>query len=266
MELEDLQGQWQDHYGNAVDVSGETVQWRQPLSQQIVDASTAKSVQRIHRTTEGLRLADLQLINAQGKPVWKSPSGLSYRWKRPETIGWEESFYQYKHERLQLRKQLWSSIRNENHDNAELLSQALEVAGTLPENLTLSQQLRLAAGHRLTTGSCFVHKKWNMRGVIIACEPSYNPLVDLSKELPQFGCDSEVVTPGYHCFLDDGEGGRISIIPEDDISATCDAFPLETSALDHVMISCPEIGGYLPRPGLDAALQQQRFNRHSLLL
>jgi len=252
MELEQLQGIWQDNDGHIVDVSGDMAEWRMPDTIGDVHASV-KIVQQIARTSDGLQLADLQLVNGGGKPLWKSTTGTYYQWKRPEETGWQETFHQYKLSRLQLRKQLWASVRAEDYAAAASLRNALAVAGTLPEKCTVSQQLRLGAGHQFSSGVCFVHRTLNKRGVIIACEPWCDP------------CQDSVSAPAYHCLIETAGVGEVVLVPETEMIATVSAFPLQTRQLDDLMVPCAEIGGYLPRPKLDEVLQQQRSQAGSRL-
>lgn len=247
--LEDLQGLWQDRFGNVIEVSGTVAQWH----------TSAADCWRVVMTSEGVSVAGSRLVSSPGRPLWKFPDGTYNEWMRPLKTKQEDNFRRFKDEILSLRRQLWAALKTEDSEAAGALRDALHASGTFPENCTQEQQQRLAAGRQLTIGVCFVHREWNHRGVIIACEPWHDASV-ASGQGPQDG------TPGYYCLIDERNAakGQSMFFREDEIMPTTMAFPLQNSIIEELLVPCPEIGGYLPRPKLEQALQRQlscrRFN------
>jgi len=253
MVLDDLQGLWQDNDGNVIEVAGDVAQWH----------TSSDSPVPVYVTSAGISVKGLQLVCPPDSPVWKFPDGTYHPWRRPLKTEWEEIFRKHKDELLGLRQQMWAAIKMEDLETAASLKDVLHAGGAVFQNCTQEQQHRLCAGRALTTGVCFVHKEWNHRGVIIACEP-WRDASAASSPCNQDG------PPGYYCLINERNAarGQLLFFREDEIMATEMAFPLQNSELENLLVPCPEISGYLPRPKLEQALQRQhscrRFNWSTL--
>jgi len=247
--LEDLQGLWQDSDSNVIEVSGTVVQWH---------GSTA-SPRPVYITSDGVSVAGSRLACLSDNAVWQFPDGTYKEWMRPLKTEQEENFRSFKDEILSLRQQLWAASKLEDFETADALREELHSCSTFLESFTQEEQQRLAVGRQLTTGVCFVHREWNHRGVIIACEPWQDARAASGQGL-QDG------KPGYYCLVDERNAakGQLMFFKEDEIMPTTMAFPLQNSLIDELLVPCPEIGGYLPRPKLQQALERQhacrRFN------
>jgi len=249
MVLEDLQGLWQDNDGNVIEVAGDVAQWH----------TSSGSPVPVYVTSAGISVAGLQLVRPPDSPVWKFPDGTYRPWMRPLKTEREDIFRRHKDELLHLRQQLWAAFKMEDLETAASLKEALHSGGTVFQNCTEEQQHRLFAGRAMTTGVCFVHKRWNHRGVIIACEPWRDARAASGQHM-------EDGTPGYYCLINERNAakGQLLFFREDEIMPTQMAFPLQNSEIEDLLVPCPEISGYLPRPKLQEALQRQhscrRFN------
>eukprot|EP00913_Durusdinium_trenchii_P014351 g13461.t1 len=130
----------------------------------------------------------------------------------------DELFLDYKSQRQQLRRQLWSAeVAGESERAAAL--QALWDTGQvqseegLPEEL--EQQARLLAGRHLVPreeeeeqlvdrcvpGTCFVHRRYGYRGVVLCCEPWCTAAKAWKRMMGVAKLPRGELQPFYHCFL-----------------------------------------------------------------
>lgn len=252
--FDDLQGHWEDDVGNEIEVSGDTALF-----------SDGSGAWPISETANGLELRGTRLISSPDKPLWQFPNGVLRRWIRPTPVApedteWEEVFHQCKAELLTIRRQLWASVSMEDFAEASALRDSWDAGGTLPQNCSLEQQARLAAGRRLVTGVCFVHRKFNYRGVIVACEPWCNASSAWRERMGVATLPRGETQPFYHCLVDDRDrpGGTATFVSEENIVPDASSFSVQNWLVDALLVPCKELGGYLPSPRLDVALQQQR--------
>eukprot|EP00446_Apocalathium_sp_SHHI-4_P023445 CAMPEP_0177273086 /NCGR_PEP_ID=MMETSP0367-20130122/66424_1 /TAXON_ID=447022 ORGANISM="Scrippsiella hangoei-like, Strain SHHI-4" /NCGR_SAMPLE_ID=MMETSP0367 /ASSEMBLY_ACC=CAM_ASM_000362 /LENGTH=146 /DNA_ID=CAMNT_0018729287 /DNA_START=96 /DNA_END=534 /DNA_ORIENTATION=+ len=130
----------------------------------------------------------------------------------------------------------------------------------MPLGSSLEQQARLAAGRGLATGVCFVHRVFQYRGVVVACEPWCTATAAWRQTMGAANLSRGETQPFHHCIVDDRDRppGQTTFVSEENIVPTDEAFPVQSFLVDALLIPCPEIKGYLPRPRLEYALQRQR--------
>eukprot|EP00928_Gymnodinium_smaydae_P072589 TRINITY_DN55929_c0_g1_i1.p1 TRINITY_DN55929_c0_g1~~TRINITY_DN55929_c0_g1_i1.p1 ORF type:complete len:266 (+),score=26.69 TRINITY_DN55929_c0_g1_i1:74-871(+) len=182
-----------------------------------------------------------------------------------EDPSWSKVFHRYKAERLQLRMELWHAYQMNNKPKIVALTAAWRESGPggkapLPLTpavlaATTEQQQRLANGRWLVPGMCFVHKTLGFRGAIIGCDPWGSSRASRAQ-------------PQYHCVVDqrDMSDERTTLIAEEDVVTSTDAFPLQGALVDLLLIPCAALGGYLPGPKVEMALRQQLNNGGSFQL
>lgn len=244
MVLQDLQGLWQDSEGNVIEVSGDIVQYHNGRA----------SAVPVYLTSQGVSVSGRQLVCQPEQPIWKCADRKYHSWIRPERTEWEEIFRQHKEELLRLQQSLWAAASAEDYEAACSIRDKIAAGGSVLQNAAGAHQQRLSSGRSLATGVCFVHKHWNIRGVIVACEPWHDAR----------GASGQAESvPGYHCLVDERNAakGQSFFFKEDEIMPTRMAFPMQNSLLEEIMVPCPEICGYLPRPMLKEALERQKTSR-----
>lgn len=262
--IQSLQGQWEDDVGLNIKVTGNEV-----------DFADGTGVWHLKSGGVGtLELRGTRFVGTKDSPMWQFPNGVKRSWNRPKVISpeelqWMELFLKYKAERLQLRRQLWA--RRVAKEPIEALQEKWDAGtvDTLP--LELEQQARLFAGRHIVPGSCFLHRRYGYRAVVVGCEPwctangAWKRMMGVS-QLPR-----GEYQPFYHCLVDerDRPGGQMTFVGEENVTVeegSDAAFPLEHVLVEDLLIRCDELRSYLPSPKLERALAAQRqsgnFNVH----
>ncbi|CAK9111312.1 Myosin heavy chain kinase B (MHCK-B) [Durusdinium trenchii] len=259
--IESLQGCWEDDVGLSIQVKGNEVDFGDGTGRWRLSAS-------VDPVPGALELRGTRWVGQKGSPEWQFPNGVRRSWTRPESISpeqerWKELFLDYKSQRQQLRRQLWSAeVAGESERAAAL--QALWDTGQvqseegLPEEL--EQQARLLAGRHLVPGTCFVHRRYGYRGVVLCCEPWCTAAKAWKRMMGVAKLPRGELQPFYHCLVDerDRPGGQVTFVGEENVGPDALAFPLEHPLVKLLLIRCEELNSYLPSPALETALSAQR--------
>jgi len=252
--LLDMQGLWEDDVGNEIKVTGDEAWF-----------SDGSGPWRIEREGESLSLRGTQFIGSAARPLWRFPNGIVRSWARPLSMAehdadWKDVFFRYKDELLQIRRRMWASISMEDFELASTLRDSWNAGGSFPQECTVEQQARLAAGRRLVPGVCFVHRRFGYRGVVISCEPWCTAPAAWRRQMGVASLPRGETQPFYHCAVDerDRPGGQITFVSEENIEPTDSSFPVQSHAADTLLVPCKELGGYLPGPRLETLLRGQR--------
>eukprot|EP00933_Yihiella_yeosuensis_P001163 TRINITY_DN101903_c0_g1_i1.p1 TRINITY_DN101903_c0_g1~~TRINITY_DN101903_c0_g1_i1.p1 ORF type:complete len:173 (-),score=39.73 TRINITY_DN101903_c0_g1_i1:71-589(-) len=126
-------------------------------------------------------------------------------------------------------------------------------------NLSEEQRSVLLNGRRLVPGTCFKHKTFDYRGVILNSDPWCTYPASWRARWLKNRPQAEK-QPFYHCLVDerDREGGQSRYVAEENIELSEFIFSIESFLVDQLLIQCKEIGGYLPGSDLEEALERQR--------
>mmetsp|Transcript_12910 Transcript_12910/g.34643 ORF Transcript_12910/g.34643 Transcript_12910/m.34643 type:complete len:339 (-) Transcript_12910:92-1108(-) len=248
-----LQGQWGDDIGLAIEVCGNEARFSdgtEPWPFEQVDGD--------------LTLRGAKLVGTVSAPMWRFPTGVERHWARNEVFGsgdavWRESFLSYKEERLQLRRLLHKAFASNDFDQVFALKSAWSEDHALPGGLSEQQKSALVTGRWLVSGSCFRHKKFNYRGVVLGCEPwcTY-PTAWRARWVPNR--PQGEAQPYYICAVDerDREGTQSRYVAEENMEEDSMAFPVQSRLVDALFEQCNGAGSYLPKPQLEDALRRQR--------
>lgn len=260
--IESLQGQWEDDVGLSIKVNGNEVDFG--------DGTGAWRLQADALTGLSLELRGTRFVGTKESPMWQFPNGVRRSWNRPEAITpeqlkWRELFLSYKAERQQLRRQLWSSlVAQETQRSTELVERWTSGAVAEDLQLELEQQARLFSGRYIVPGSCFVHRLYGYRAVVLCCEPWCTAGRAWKRRMGVAKLLRGELQPFYHCLVDerDRPGGQVTFVGEDNVTVDADtadaAFPLQHPLVPALLIRCDELKSYLPSPMLETALAAHR--------
>jgi len=185
-------------------------------------------------------------------------------------IAWASTFGSFKAERLQVRRQLSEAIHVQDFAKLGTLRAAWLGEVDFPASVISNQGQkspcwvaaaaeRLAMGRNLVTGTCFVHRKFGYRGVVIACEPRCSGSAAWQVQMGVNKLSRGEAQPFYHCLVDDRDrpGGQITLVAEENMEPSESAYPVQSPLLDLLFVRCDGLGGYLPSPQLEKALARQ---------
>lgn len=250
--IDDLQGSWEDDVGNEIKISGE-----------LACFSDGSGLWPVEDVGETLMLRGTSFVGTPACPLWRTPEGAVRMWERPTPVfrdgsKWRDYFLDYKQKHLRIRSRLWASLQSEDYAEASILREQL-VDGPLPHG-SFDWQARLAAGQRLATGVCFVHRQFGYRGVVVAGEAWCMAPASWRKAMGVEELARGARQPFYHSCVDERDisMGCTTFASEENMEVTENVFPVRSALVDYLFVPCPEIRGYLPKPMLYAALRRQR--------
>lgn len=261
--IDALQGEWGDDKGLKIQISGKEARFSD------LDAQAFTLEGSVGDTGPSLRLRGASLVGPVTAPVWRFPDGLERHWARMEPsssgdIHWKAKFLQYKEDRLQIRRQLVQAFADNDLEAVISLrlqwqQQDEEAARTfVPRGVSEQQEATLLAGRRLVPGVCFRHKKFDYRGVIIACDPWCSfPSSWRARWVPNRPAGE--AQPFYHCLLDERDReGKQSYVAQENMIFDDTIFPVKSALLNGLFTASMELGSYVPNSILEDALRRQR--------
>ncbi|CAJ1396006.1 unnamed protein product [Effrenium voratum] len=252
--LQSLQGSWEDDVGLSINVHGSEV-----------DFGDGTGVWPILRGESEWELRGTRFKGDPDNPRWEFPNGMCRTWRRPEPLSaehqaWRELFLDYKEQRLQLRRQLWSSLVHGDAVSAELQAKWDTGAVDTEVSFSMEQQSRLFAGRAIVPGTCFVHRRYGYRGVVVACEPWCTASSAWRQMMGVSNLARGELQPFYHCLVHelDRPGGQMTFVGEENLTPNDLAFPLPHPLVQQLLIRCDELKSYLPGPRLEQGLKRQK--------
>lgn len=249
-----LQGFWEDNFGRTVEVSGDVVHF-----------NDGTGAWRIHSEREVVWLRGARVVGgSKQQPVWQWHDGVKWIWTRrslarPEDAAFSAIFQQYKSDRERLRRRVWAAALVEDFQEAAR-ARAEWAEGGLPAHASLMQEARLAAGKFLAPGVCIRHRPTGHRGVVVSCHP--RPTGPAAKEARSSG------QPFYHCLMDERDRSGfeyVAFVPEDELEASSDSFPVLNRLTRRLLVRCDELEGYLPSPVLEEVLNEQHRGESTVI-
>lgn len=247
----ELQGEWGDDEGLEIRVAGREVTFGDDGSSYALGESNGV-----------LTLCGARLVGPTSAPTWKLPSGEECHWARAAPSAgdalWAAALFGFKEDRLRIRRQLRDAFAEHDFESVSSLKESWQ-RGCATEGLSESQNRALAAGQSVVPGSCFVHRKFGYRGVVLSCDPwCLYPAAWRAKWVPNR--PQGETQPFYHCLVDerDRPGGQSRYVAEENIEPSDVVFPLESPLVELLLVPCNELGCYLPGQRLEDALQRQR--------
>jgi len=256
--LADLQGFWEDlTSGFVIEIAGCEA-----------DYNDGTGHWEAQLTSDGLVMRGSTFVGAlPGLVEWRRPDGSQMVWARAEHLEedptWSGHFQNYKAARMVLRRHMIACLKEEDYSSAAGLQEAWDSTWGYGKGVTPSQELRLGAGRYFVQGACVRHVRHNMRAVILGCEPwvraTHARKMSEQEREPLPGSLSYRSQPIYCCLMDDRDvpGGGIVYIPERDLKAAHDVYPLESRFLDTLLKPEDSIRAYSPKQPLRAAAQRQ---------
>jgi len=256
-QIDSLQGEWGDDIGLTIQISGDEARFSDVTSRSW----------KFEAAQGALNLRGAELVGSVAAPVWRFPTGVERYWARFEAAGsgdsdWAALFLRYKDERLQLRQMLSAAFENHDMDKLMTLKSAWEDDSDVRAVAGLSEEQRsaLAAGRFFVPGSCFRHRKFDYRGVILGCDPWCTYPAAWRARWVENRPDGEA-QPFYHCLVDerDRPGRQSRYVAEENLQLSDVVFPIKATLADMLLLQCNGLGAYLPGPELSRALQKQRL-------
>lgn len=251
--IEGLQGSWGDDTGLTIEVSGREAHFSdksEPYTFEAADSAVA--------------LRGARLTGTVAAPVWTFPDGVRRNWARVEAAGsgdsvWALAFLGFQEQRLRIRRNLRDAFAENDFDAVATLKLEWRREGEVKEGLTEEQSAALVSGQRLVPGSCFRHKKFKYRGIILASDPwcAY-PASWRAMWLPNRPQAER--QPFYYCLVDerDRKGTQMRYVAQDNVEECDVVFPVESRAASMFLSQHNELGCYLPGSELEEMLRVQR--------
>mmetsp|Transcript_149899 Transcript_149899/g.481609 ORF Transcript_149899/g.481609 Transcript_149899/m.481609 type:complete len:365 (+) Transcript_149899:1051-2145(+) len=250
--LEALQGEWGDDIGSKIEISGAEARF-----------SDGSGPWRFEDDGGSLALRGARLVGSATAPVWKFPTGVERRWARAAPPGtgdrsWAATFLKYKEDRLQLRRDLKAAFDAQDFEGVVSLKSAWEDGSTLSG--PAPPQRALVDGRALVSGTCFRHRKFGYRAVLVASEPWCSAPADWRARTGVPQLPRGEAQPFHHCLVDDRDrpGGQITFVAEENVEPCSLVYPIESSLVDFLVERCDVLGCYIPSQMLEAVLERQR--------
>jgi len=154
---------------------------------------------------------------------------------------------------------LRDALRAHDFEQAATFKKAWGREGDVPPGLSEEGRARLAAGRWLVPGTCFRHRKFDYRGVVMGCDPwcTY-PTAWRATWVPNRPTGE--AQPFYYCIVDerDRARGQTRYVAEENMEHDEVAFPAQAAIVDRFFDCCNELGCYLPGSRLEDALRRQQ--------